>query len=355
MEKLRVGVIGLGSIFSRVMTDFHNARNCELYAVAARDIGRARAAAAKYSAKRAFGSYEELAECPEVDMVYVATPHSFHRSHALMCLAHGKHVLCEKAFAMNGQEAREMIGFAREKGLFIMEAMWTRFMPAMEKLRQLYAEGELGEIRHITADFGYAAQYDPKSRIFAPELGGGALMISLMSGGWGWSQLGWCLTVCGLVGLWLTHAHLTRCWGWELSVRLRLGEARCRLTALVDTGNHLREPLSGSCVLIASARALKGMLPEGFDARSTRLPGREWRMVYYTSLGNQGCMKCFRPDSITVRAGRLSATRSDVWVAVYPGELPGGAQALAPLELSCAPGGVSERGACGDAGYSSRA
>lgn len=176
MEKLRVGVIGLGSIFSRVMTDFHNARNCELYAVAARDVGRARAAAAKYGAKRAFGSYEELAECPEVDMVYVATPHSFHRSQALMCLAHGKHVLCEKAFAMNGQEAREMIGFAREKGLFIMEAMWTRFLPAMAKLRQLYAEGELGEIRHITADFGYAAQYDPKSRIFAPELGGGALM-----------------------------------------------------------------------------------------------------------------------------------------------------------------------------------
>ncbi len=176
MEKLRVGVIGLGGIFSRVMADFRNARNCELYAVAARDIGRARGAAGKYGAKRAFGSYEELAECQEVDMVYVATPHSFHRSHTLMCLAHGKHVLCEKAFAMNGWEAREMVSAARENGLFIMEAMWTRFMPAMEKLRQLYAAGKLGEIRHITADFGYAAEYDPKSRIFAPELGGGALM-----------------------------------------------------------------------------------------------------------------------------------------------------------------------------------
>lgn len=176
MEKLRVGVIGLGGIFRRVMTDFLNARNCELYAVAARDIERAREAAVKYGAKRAFGSYEELAECQEVDMVYVATPHSFHRSHTLMCLAHGKHVLCEKAFAMNGWEAREMVSAARENGLFIMEAMWTRFMPAMEKLRQLYTAGELGEIRHITADFGYAAEYDPKSRIFAPELGGGALM-----------------------------------------------------------------------------------------------------------------------------------------------------------------------------------
>lgn len=176
MKKLRVGVIGLGSIFSRVMTDFHNARNCELYAVAARDIDRARAAALKYGAKRFFGSYEELAECPDVDMVYVATPHSFHREHTLMCLANGKHVLCEKAFAMNGREAREMTGFAREKRLFIMEAMWTRFMPAMEKLRQLHTTGELGEIHHITADFGYAANYDPESRIFAPGLGGGALL-----------------------------------------------------------------------------------------------------------------------------------------------------------------------------------
>lgn len=176
MKKLRVGVMGLGRIFSRVMTDFHNADICELYAVAARDIGRARDAAAKYGAKRAFGSYEELVECPEVDLVYVATPHSLHRSHTLMCLNGGKHVLCEKAFAMNGREARDMIGAAREKGLFLMEAMWTRFMPAMEKLRQLHSAGELGELRHITADFGYAAEYEPKSRIFDPALGGGALM-----------------------------------------------------------------------------------------------------------------------------------------------------------------------------------
>lgn len=176
MEKLRVGVIGLGGIFSRVMTDFQNARNCELYAVAARDAGRARDMALKYGAKRAFGSYEELAACPEVDMVYVVTPHSLHREHALMCLAHGKHVLCEKAFAMDGREAREMVDFAREKGLFIMEAMWTRFMPAMKRLREMCDAGELGDIRHITADFGYAAKYDPQSRIFAPALGGGALM-----------------------------------------------------------------------------------------------------------------------------------------------------------------------------------
>lgn len=180
-------------------------------------------------------------------------------------------------------------------------------------------------------------------------LGGGALMISLMSGGWGWSQLGLCLTACSLAGLWLTHTRLKRCWGWELDVRIANGGERCRLTALVDTGNHLREPVSGACVLIASERALRSVLPRDFDARSDSLPSRRWRMVGYSTLNAQGRMKCFRPDSVTVRVGKLSLTRSDIWIAVHPGSLPGGAEALAPLEMSCLDGGAREGGGCGDA------
>lgn len=181
-------------------------------------------------------------------------------------------------------------------------------------------------------------------------LGGGALLISLMSGGWGWGQLGWCLTACGGAGLWLTSAHLKRCWGWELKIGISDGGQRRCLTALVDTGNRLREPISGACVLIASEKALRALLPEGFDARDAALPSRRWRMVYYTALGESGRMKCFCPDSVEVRAGKLCARRDDVWVAVYPGELPGGAQALAPLELSCAPG--ITQGGEPDASYS---
>lgn len=177
-------------------------------------------------------------------------------------------------------------------------------------------------------------------------LGGGALMISLTSGGWGWWQLGICLAACGALGLWLTHVRLKRCWGWELDIRITRRGRACRMTALVDTGNRLREPVSGACVLIASERALKPLLPAGFDAGDARLPSRSWRMVYYTTLGEHGCMKCFCPDSVTVRAGRMETTRRDIWVAVYPGSLPGGAQALAPLELSCAPGGAMGRGEC---------
>ncbi len=179
MKKLKVGVLGLGSIFHRVMTDFPNAKNCELYAVAARDSERAKAEAVKYGAAKAYGSYEELVNDPEVDMVYVATPHRFHKEHTLMSLQHGKHVLCEKPFAMNAKEAEEMIACAREKGLFLMEAMWTRFLPTMRALVERIEAGEFGRVLHIAGDFAYAAYpegYNPDGRLFSSELGGGALM-----------------------------------------------------------------------------------------------------------------------------------------------------------------------------------
>lgn len=175
-NKIRIGVIGLGSIFHRVMTDIPNLKNCELYAVAARDGARAAAEAEKYGAKRSFGSYEELASCPEVDLVYVATPNNLHREHVLLCLNHGKHVVCEKPFAMNVPEAEEMIACAREKGLFLMEAMWSRFMPAVQKAKQLCDEGAIGSVNHIYGEFSYASPFMPQSRIYDPKLGGGALL-----------------------------------------------------------------------------------------------------------------------------------------------------------------------------------
>jgi len=179
MEKLRVGVLGLGSIFHRVMADFMNAQNCELYAVAARDLERAQAEAAKYGAQKAYGSYEAMLNDPDVELVYVATPHRFHKEHTTMSLEHGKHVLCEKPFAMNAREAKEMVDCARKHNRFLMEAMWTRFIPTMRKFMELKNAGEFGKVLHITGDFAYAAyprSYNPEGRLFNPELGGGALM-----------------------------------------------------------------------------------------------------------------------------------------------------------------------------------
>lgn len=176
MEKVRIGVIGLGRIFHRVMADLENFEGCELYALAARDLGRAQAEAERYHARKAYGSYEELVSDPDVELVYIATPHVFHKEHTLLALEHGKHVICEKPFALNAAEAEEMVRKAREKGLFLMEAMWTRFLPAWEKLRSMKDAGELGTIRNIQGNFAYAAPYDRASRLYAPELAGGALM-----------------------------------------------------------------------------------------------------------------------------------------------------------------------------------
>ena len=176
MDKLRVGVLGLGSIFHRVMKGFYKAENCELYAVAARDGERAAQEAAIYGAKRSFGSYDELLACPEVDLIYVATPNGLHREQVLACVAAGKNILCEKSFALDGIQAREMVAAARAKGVFLMEAMWTRFMPAIRTLKEMLDEGKYGPIRHIYGDFSYFAPYDPNRRVYGLPLGGGALL-----------------------------------------------------------------------------------------------------------------------------------------------------------------------------------
>lgn len=176
MKKLRVGVLGLGSIFHRVMTGFNRAENCELYAVAARDGERARVEAEKYGASVWFGSYEELIACPDVDLIYVATPHGLHHEHVIKCLEAGKNVLCEKAFALNGAQARDMVECARMNNVFLMEAMWTRFLPAMRALADILKEEKYGKLRHLFADFSFPAPFNPEGRMFNPALGGGALL-----------------------------------------------------------------------------------------------------------------------------------------------------------------------------------
>ncbi|PJF45754.1 MAG: dehydrogenase, partial [Candidatus Thermofonsia Clade 3 bacterium] len=111
-----------------------------------------------------------------VDAIYVATPHSLHHANTLLALQHGKHVLCEKPFAINAAQAQEMVDAARSAGLFLMEAMWTRFLPIMVETRRLIAEGAIGKVQMIQADFGFRASFNPASRLFDPALGGGALL-----------------------------------------------------------------------------------------------------------------------------------------------------------------------------------
>ncbi|HET7273306.1 MAG TPA: Gfo/Idh/MocA family oxidoreductase, partial [Rubrobacter sp.] len=123
-----------------------------------------------------YASYDDLATDPDVDVVYVATPHPFHAENAELCLDAGKAVLCEKPFTVNASEAERVVGLARDKRLFLMEGMWTRFFPLMEKVRRLVSEGAIGEARMLNVDFGFRTDLDPASRLFDLALGGGALL-----------------------------------------------------------------------------------------------------------------------------------------------------------------------------------
>jgi predicted dehydrogenase len=170
------GILGCGAIAGKFADALQVIPDAQLYAVASQSETRARNFGEKHSAVKWHVGYDALAADPGVDVVYVASPHTFHKAHTIMCLNGGKHVLCEKPIAINQKEAGEMVAVARAKKLFLMEAMWTRFLPVICKVRELLVGGAIGDIRMMTADFGFRAKFDPRSRLFDPLLGGGSLL-----------------------------------------------------------------------------------------------------------------------------------------------------------------------------------
>lgn len=150
--------------------------DAKLQAVASRTADRAEKFARAFNAERGYGSYEELCADPEIDAVYIATPHHRHRDDCLLCIEKGKPVLCEKPFTVNAAEAREIAARAQAKKVFCMEAMWMRFLPLIQEAKNQIRRGAIGEPRALLADFGYPTPYDPTNRFFNPELGGGALL-----------------------------------------------------------------------------------------------------------------------------------------------------------------------------------
>ena len=175
-ETIRWGIIGPGFIARRFANCMTYAPGEEIYAVASRSQEKADAFGAEYGATKCYGSYEELANDPDVDVAYIATPHNYHLSHTLLCLNAGKHVLCEKPFAVNAKEAKAMIDCAREKKLFLMDAFWTRYFPVMAKLRELLADNAIGDVMLVQADFGGRGPVVPEKRHFNADLAGGALL-----------------------------------------------------------------------------------------------------------------------------------------------------------------------------------
>lgn len=169
-------VLGCGKIARKFSNDLKLLPNARLYAAAARDLQKAEEFATEVGYEKAFGSYEQMLADPEVDIVYVATPHSHHHDHVLLCLHAGKAVLNEKAFALTLREAEEMVQVAREKKLFLMEAFWTMFQPSFQKALEIISSGELGALKVVRSDFAFNAPKDPEKRLYNVALGGGSLL-----------------------------------------------------------------------------------------------------------------------------------------------------------------------------------
>ena len=174
--KTRWGILSTGWIAHKFADGLKSAPDAELVAVGSRRQASADAFGAEYGVPHRHGSYEALAQDPDVDVIYIGTPHPLHMEDTLLCLEHGKPVLCEKPFAINAAEARRMVAKAREKKVFMMEAMWTRFNPVFTKIWEILAAGTLGDVRMLIADFGFRREFDPESRLYKMELGGGALL-----------------------------------------------------------------------------------------------------------------------------------------------------------------------------------
>lgn len=173
---IKWGIIGLGKIANKFASDLLKTKGSKLYAVASRNQDKADSFALQFNARFAYDSYEALAKNPNIDAVYIATPHSFHKEHTLLCLKNKKAVLCEKPFAMNRQEVEEMMAMATENNLLLMEALWTYFLPHYQYVLEELQSKRFGNITKLEADFGFNPIIDITSRVFQKSLGGGSLL-----------------------------------------------------------------------------------------------------------------------------------------------------------------------------------
>jgi len=173
-EKFKVAILGAGNIAAHMAKAINGLDEVEAYAVASRDLKKAQEFATQWSFTKAYGSYEDMAADAEIDLIYVATPHAMHYENARLCIESGRNVLVEKAFTANAKQAEKLITLAREKGVFLAEAMWTRYMPGVQIIRDIIATGRIGQVDSVEADFSVALS--EKQRMYDPALAGGALL-----------------------------------------------------------------------------------------------------------------------------------------------------------------------------------
>jgi predicted dehydrogenase len=176
MKKIKWGIISTGTIAHSFAEDFKYVKHGELVAVASRNQQSAQEFADKYAIPKAYATYEQLYNDAEIDAIYIATPHTFHLQNSMDALDKGKSVLCEKPITTNQKDFNTLSSFAKKQEGYLMEGMWTYFLPAILKAQEWIAQGRIGEVKQVKADFGYPVLYDPKGRMYNPELAGGSLL-----------------------------------------------------------------------------------------------------------------------------------------------------------------------------------
>lgn len=176
MQTIRWGILGCGRIAKKFAADLALVADAELFALGARQLSTATEFAREFPARKLYGSYEDLVSDPDVDVIYIASPHGLHHEHTLLCLHYGKAVLCEKAFALNLRQVKDMVHVSQTKKIFLMEALWSKFLPQYEKVMELIRSGELGDIMNVLISFGFIPQPPVPPRLFDPALGGGSLL-----------------------------------------------------------------------------------------------------------------------------------------------------------------------------------
>lgn len=174
MESFKMAIMGTGKIAKKMATAINGLNEVEAYAVASRDLERAQQFADEWHFTKCYGSYEEMVKDSEIDLIYIATPHAMHYENAKLCIEHGKNVLIEKAFTANAKQAKELIELAQKEKVFVAEAIWTRYMPGLQMIRDMIAEGRIGEVDSVEADFSVPISH--VKRLYEPALAGGALL-----------------------------------------------------------------------------------------------------------------------------------------------------------------------------------
>lgn len=176
MKTIKWGIIGTGRIAATFAAALNSMEDTQLTAVASRNPDRAKNFADRFHIRKSYASYEELAMDPEIDVIYIGTPNTEHRKNAALCITHGKAVLCEKPFTVNQKETQELIELAKQHGVFLMEAMWTKFLPSAKTVKQWLQDKRIGEVKYFRASFGFYSPFDCNHRLYNPDHAGGALL-----------------------------------------------------------------------------------------------------------------------------------------------------------------------------------